>query len=65
MNSLEQIFHIMSLRPWKKKIFASGKGFSLAPEKQLKIPSILYWFIDFFQNVENTLFNEESMIFFI
>lgn len=56
----------MSLRTLKKEDSASGEGFSLTPEEQLKFQSILYWFIDFFfQNVENALLNEESMIFFI
>lgn len=46
MNSLEQIF-ISCSRALKKEDSASRKGFSLAPEKQLKFQSILYWFIDF------------------
>lgn len=38
----------MSLRALKKEDSASGEGFSLTPEEQLKFQSILYWFIDFF-----------------
>lgn len=58
------MYHVT--RALKKEDSASGEGFSLTPEEQLKFQSILYWFIDFFsQNVENALLNEESMIFFI
>lgn len=63
MNNLEQIFTPCHEGPENR--FCQWKGFQFGPWRTVKISFYSILVNKIFQNVENILLNEESIIFFV